>query len=347
MKHILYFLAFTAALLLSTETIAGDGGKTPIVLLEDDGTAAPADGEETKPLIVPDATYMFAERDTCMLYLDVYEPTGDTAKAGGNSLGTDRNGKPTIIFVFGGGFISGRRDTPYYQPWFKTMTDMGFRIVSIDYRLGLKGVTSVGVGQVNALDNAIHVAVEDLYSATAFLIENADTLGIDPENIIISGSSAGAITSLQAEYELCNRTRLSSILPDGFNYAGVMSFSGGIFSRKGKLKFNETPCPMLLLHGTKDKVVNYKQIKVFNIGFFGSDKIAGRLEKFGFPYKILRYTGNGHEIASIMQHTALEQLVFLEENVMRTSGKTVDATIYDPEIKSGNMVRNRKELYSK
>ncbi len=348
MKQTLFAIA--AALFLTLEAFAGNRDKAPIVYLENDGAADPADKEETEPVIVPSATYMFAERDTCLLYLDIYEPAaeengGATAvMADGSAVG---RGKPTIIFVFGGGFISGRRDSPHYLPWFKTLTDMGFRLVSIDYRLGLKGATAVGVGQVNILDNAIHMAVEDLYSATAYLIQNAEALGIDAGNIVISGSSAGAITSLQAEYELCNRTELTSILPSDFNYAGVMSFAGGIFSRSGKLKFAETPCPLLLLHGTKDKVVNYKQVKVFNIGFFGSDKIAKRLDKFGHTYKILRYADNGHEIASTMQHTVPDQMVFIEENVMRSSGKVVDATVYDPEIQSGNMVRNRKELYSK
>ncbi|MCD8206339.1 MAG: carboxylesterase family protein [Bacteroidales bacterium] len=305
MRHTLYAFALTATLLLSIEAIAGDRDKSPIVLLENDGVSESAAEADTMPLIIPSATYMFAERDTCLLYLDIYEPAAVS------------RGKPTIIFVFGGGFISGHRDSQHYLPWFKSMTDMGFRIVSIDYRLGLKGISSAGAGQTNALDNAIHIAVEDLYSATAFLIENAETLGIDPDNIVVSGSSAGAITSLQAEYEICNMSSRSSILPDGFNYAGVMSFSGGIFSRRGKLKFDKDPCPLLLLYGTKDKVVNYKQIKAFNIGFFGSDKIAQRLDKFGCTYKIVRCAGNGGDIADIMKNTALDQTVFIEENVMR------------------------------
>lgn len=211
----------------------------------------------------PDGTYKFAERDTCDLFLDVYNPAEGSATAVGGKE------KPTIIFMFGGGFISGERDTPYYRKWFKAMTGNGYRVVSIDYRLGLKGVEKVGIWQVNQLDKAIHMAVEDLFSATAFLADNAESLGIDPDNMVISGSSAGAISVLQAEYELCNRTPYADILPEGFRYKGVISFSGAILSRNGALEYARKPAPTLLMHGTEDNLVVYKQIRFFKLGFFG------------------------------------------------------------------------------
>ena len=131
-------------------------------------TAAFAD----EPAITPDGTYMYVRRDTCDLFLDIYNP----AKSRQTTIG--ESGKPTIIFLFGGGFIRGTRDDVDYLPWFKTMTDNGYTVISIDYRLGLKGSNKVGVAQVNVLDKAIHMGVEDLYSATSFIVENADQLGI-------------------------------------------------------------------------------------------------------------------------------------------------------------------------
>ena len=144
--------------------------------------------------ITPDATYMFAQRDTCDLFMDVYEP------ADGSQTSIDGVEKPAVIFMFGGGFIRGTRDDESYNSWFKLMTDNGYRVISIDYRLGLKGSNKVGIAQVNVLDKAIHMAVEDLFSATNFIIENADQFEVDPSNIVISGSSAGAISVMQAEY---------------------------------------------------------------------------------------------------------------------------------------------------
>ncbi len=300
--------------------------------------AANAENAGDKPAILPDATYMFAQRDTCELFMDVYEP------AEGSETEINGKEKPTVIFVFGGGFIMGRRDEPFHTPWFKMLTDNGYRLISIDYRLGLKGAKKVGVAQVNLLDKAIHMAVEDLFSATEYIIDNAESLNVDPGNIVISGSSAGAITVLQADYELSNRTEYASSLPEDFRYAGVMSFSGGILSRKGKLKYAEEPAPTLMFHGTGDRLVNYGQVRFFNIGFFGSEKIAHRFKKLGYTYSIYRYLDCGHEIAVIMDDSTEYQFKFLEETVMNGGKTGVDMTIDDPSIvRSGS--QSRKELY--
>lgn len=230
--------------------------------------------------IEPDGTYMFEKRDTCELFMDVYNP------AKGSETSYKGKDKPTVIFMFGGGFIQGTRDDEDYKKWFRQLTDNGYRVISIDYRLGLKGSNKVGVAQVNVLDKAIHMAVEDLFSATRFIIDNADQLGVNPANIVISGSSAGAISVMQAEYEICNRTSWAQVLPEDFNYAGVMSFAGAILSRKGEVKYAETPAPTLMLHGTSDALVNYRQIKFFNLGFFGGGKLVKRFEKFGYNYNM-------------------------------------------------------------
>ncbi len=290
-------------------------------------------------LIEPDATYMFVQRDTCDLFMDVYEP------AKGSVRTLEGIEKPTIIFLFGGGFIEGSRDDKGYHKWFKQLTDNGYRLISIDYRLGLKGSTKVGVAQVNVLDQAIHMAVEDLFSATNYIIENAGQLGVDPANIVISGSSAGAISVMQAEYEISRGTRWASVLPDGFNYAGVMSFAGAILSREGKVDFKKTPCPTLMLHGTSDDLVPYKQIKVFNLGFFGGGKLIDRFKKFGLNYNMYHFIDNGHEIANSMDKTLDLQMKFIETNVMQKKMRIVEAWIDDPAIQKGTGSQSRKELY--
>ena len=104
-------------------------------------------------LLSPDGTYMYERRDTCDLFMDVYEPA-----KGSRTTFMDRQ-KPTVLFMFGGGFIRGTRDDESYNSWFRMLTDNGYRVISIDYRLGLKGSTKVGVAQVNVLDKAIHMAV--------------------------------------------------------------------------------------------------------------------------------------------------------------------------------------------
>lgn len=303
-------------------------------------TATTAMSQEKEPFLTPDGTYLFAQRDTCDLYLDVYAP----AEGSGTSIAGKE--KPTILFMFGGGFIRGTRDDEKYNPWFRMLTENGYRVISIDYRLGLKGSTKVGIAQVNVLDKAIHMAVEDLFSATLFIIDNAEELGVDPANIVASGSSAGAISVMQAEYEISNGTAWASVLPEGFNYAGVMSFSGAILSREGKVDFKNKPCPTMMLHGTADKLVPYRQIAVLNLGFYGAGKLVDRFAKYGCNYNMYHFIDYGHEVAVSMETTFDLQTKFLENNVMQGKERIVEAWISDPDVWKGYGPQSRKELYN-
>ena len=301
-------------------------------------TAAPKPADD---FIAPDETFLFVKRDTCDLYLDIYNP------AKGSSTTFEGKDKPTIIFMFGGGFIAGTRDDEGYHKWFRQLTSNGYRVVSIDYRLGLKGSNKVGVAQVNVLDKAIHMAVEDLFSATEFLIDNANELGINPNNIIISGSSAGAITVMQAEYEIANKTSWAANLPEGFNYTGVMSFSGAILSREGKVDYKTSPCPTLMLHGTADSLVPYKQIAILNLGFFGGGKLVERFKKYDLNYNMYHFVDYGHEIAGSMSTTLELQLKFIQTNVMQGKKRVIEAWVSDPDVYKGAGPQSRKELYGK
>ena len=312
--------------------------KTLILLALAIGAALLNSGNAAAQTIEPDGTYMFVQRDTCELFMDVYNP-----KRGSQTTFQGKK-KPTILFMFGGGFIRGTRDNKDYHSWFSQMTANGYRVISIDYRLGLKGSKKVGVAQVNVLDKAIHMVVEDLFSATNFIIENAEQLGVDPANIVISGSSAGAISAMQAEYELANRTSWAQVLPEGFRYAGVMSFAGAILSREGKVDYATAPCPTLMLHGTADKVVPYKQIKLFKLGFFGGGKLIERFQKFGYNYNMYHYLDNGHEVAGAMDRTIDLQTAFLENNVMLGQMRTIEAWISDPDIVPAG-IKSLKDLY--
>ena len=291
-------------------------------------------------ILEPDGTYMYERRDTCDLFMDVYNP------AKGSETTVMGKEKPAIIFMLGGGFIRGNRDDKSYNSWFKMLTDNGYRVISIDYRLGLKGSTKVGIAQVNILDDAIHMAVEDLFSATNFILENADQFGIKADNLVISGSSAGAITAMQAEYEIANRTSWASVLPEGFNYAGVMSFSGAILSRKGPVKYETAPCPTLMLHGTADKLVPYKQIAFFNLGFYGGGKLVKRFQKYGYDYNMFHFIDYGHEIAGSMYSTIDLQMDFLENNVVQGKKRIIEAWISDPDVWKGAGPQARKDLYN-
>ena len=288
----------------------------------------------------PASTRLFATKDGQELYLDAYNASP------GSATELDGKHKPTIVFMFGGGFITGARNDKYYMPWFKMLNDAGYGVVSIDYRLGMKGVkTSGGVASAKAFRNAAQMAAEDLYSATAYLIEHGNELGIDPNNLVTSGSSAGAIAVLEADW-LLNNGRAGDFLPEGFRYAGVMPFAGAIISIEGTPSYKTPPAPTAFFHGTDDKIVNYKQFRFLKWGIFGSHRLAKIFRKHGYQYNIFRYNDHSHEIASTFISTFPEQIRFLETNVIRGLNRIVDSEIDDPQIPRGDLPTTRKQLYN-
>ena len=275
----------------------------------------------------PDRTLCFAQRDTCDLLLDFYAAAPDSGPC------ADSLRKPLIIHIFGGAFVSGQRNHPNDRPWYREMADAGYNVAAIDYRLGLKGkVIKSKLTMPPILRDAIQVAVDDLFAATNYLIDNAEALGIDPSRIIVSGSSAGAITALQAEWEICNGKSPAQVLPGWFNYAGVMAFAGGVFSMEGSITFPQKPCPVMLLYGTEDRIVPFGKITILRNQFAGSDALAKKLKSAGANFQIYRYQGAGHEIAMTMRRNVSEELRFLEENVIKGVYRPLDATLTDPTI---------------
>lgn len=205
--------------------------------------------------------------------------------------------QPCLIFVFGGGFKEGERDAALYLPYYHFFAEKGFTVAAIDYRLGMKGEKAPGMLNFKPLLNAIHLAVEDLFSATAYLLEHADELQIDPSLFIISGSSAGAITVLQADYLKQNSQPLANDLPESFRYAGVISFAGGIFSKEGLPTYKKAPAPTLFFHGTADRLVPYNKTGLFHLGMYGSRQLVKRFRKDRYPFTFYSIKDVGHEVS--------------------------------------------------
>lgn len=275
-------------------------------------------------------TYTVAQRDTCELQIDVYLPTPGSA--------TEINGKakPSIIFAFGGGFITGSRKDSYYLKWFKMLNDNGYGVVSVDYRLGLKGKKMQFdlfhiINSAKATKEAVDMGVEDVFAAVRFLLDNET--GIDGNNLVVAGCSAGAMISLSCIVETCTPTVRTAILPEGYQFKGAMSFAGAVMSDTGMPRYLTPPPPQLLLHGTADGAVQYDKTAFGRFGFFGSSSLVRDVfARKGYVYAIYRYVGHGHDIAANIYDSWPEQRLFLERNVVTGLKRIIDATIDDPAV---------------
>ena len=268
-------------------------------------------------------TYQFVQRDSA-LYLDVWSPE------------TPRSDRACVVALFGGGFIEGQRDNSLQTTIARQLTARGYTVVSPDYRLGLKDSAMVAshstLAKVRDLFQwTIDIATEDCAAALAWVVANAGKLNINPDRIVLTGCSAGAITVLQLDYCRANALPQASVLPDGWKPAAVVPYAGAIMC-KGKPEYKTPPAPTMLMHGTKDKIVAYKRFpRLLRHALYGSATVFKQMKKQDFPVWIMRYEGIGHEVASFLPGS-VDLFCGYVEQVFNGRRTTLDATVRDEKL---------------
>jgi acetyl esterase/lipase len=155
---------------------------------------APTVAEQRVPVAVPDAP---------TAYLDIYTPDSAGAKP-----------HPVILWVHGGGFISGSAAT--VADYAILLAHAGYTVASLDYSLAPAVRYPAPVRQGNA--------------ALAYLRANAAQFGGDPTRIVIGGDSAGAqiasqLTAVQTNPALASSMGLTAAVPIAA-LRGVVLFCG-------------------------------------------------------------------------------------------------------------------------
>ncbi len=248
-------------------------------------------------LIFTMATTMAQTKPTTHCFVEGKEPLYlDHYRAEGEGL------HPCVLFAFGGGFSHGNRADERYMPYFEMLLKEGFDVVSIDYRLGMAYTLdkSEDVGPLEgawAMYRSVNMAAEDVLRATSYIHTNAVKMGINIAQIVVSGSSAGAIAVLQAENHIANRARAAKTLSADYNYAGVIAFAGAIYSVLGEPSWRDMPCPIMMFHGNADRNVPYRKATILATGFYGSDYIAEQLHNRGATYYFHSAHYRDHDLA--------------------------------------------------
>lgn len=248
-------------------------------------------------------TYTYASKDGENLDLDIYLPFYDQEES-----------RPVILYVHGGGFSSGTRNGPGTVQFCRRLAERGFVAVSMSYRLTRKGKPTAFSCDCPANDkrNTFQAALEDIQDATSFLINNRESLGIDPQNIILAGSSAGAEAALITAYQPPNCYGLDS---GPVSYAGVISMAGAIPDIDKVYK--ESAIPTLFFHGTCDNKVPYATAphhycnpsRPGYLILHGAYTLANRLDELEIPYWLHTTCGGKHELASRPMDIYFDEIV--------------------------------------
>jgi len=256
-------------------------------------------------------SHAYATRDGQPIYLDRIVDT--SVKLAGK--------RPVILFSYGGGWEGGSRTDKGFDAIYATFAGMGYTVIAIDYRLGIK-IAKERKEFTPATSTAMYLraiewGVEDAFDATSFVLKHADEWNIDNDMIVLMGGSAGATNSLVAEYNVANETELARTrLPAGFRYAGVVSMAGAFWLKANTpLMFKNKPAPIMFFHGAKDQLVTYDEVQA---GFSGYGPVYyyRRFAGPDYPKWFVDYPEGDHIIAGTPASDSVNEIkAFLQKLV--------------------------------
>lgn len=128
---------------------------------------------------------------------------------------TDGKSQPLLIYIHGGGWISGWRKARRYYcgHWAK------------------EGFVCANIGYDYALDAKHPQHIRQIFKGIEYILENADRYGIDTEQIVIAGESAGAhlgalVAAVATHKELYDSMDIDFKYKDSFKVKACILMSG-------------------------------------------------------------------------------------------------------------------------
>lgn len=262
-------------------------------------------------------SYTYKKINSKKLKLDFYTPK------------SIKSNYPLVIYVHGGGFSAGKKDEKYIIDFAKFLASRGYAVASISYRLTMKqkgfGCNTNSVDKIRAFDTTS----EDISYAIQYIIKKNKKFKINSNQIILSGSSAGAEAILHLAYVYDNK-----VLPKKFKFSGIISMSGAITSINNITQ--KTAIPTQLFHGILDNLVPYDSAphhfcNTNDIGYlplYGSKSIANRLESLQRTYYLYSIEKGDHSWNSRPMHQCRKEILdFLYFDVLQQKNRQTSISI--------------------
>lgn len=278
---------------------------------------------------------------TVDLFMDIYTPTGDTY-----------NDRPVVLLAHGGSFIGGNKSD--MAEMCENLAKMGYVAVSMQYRLLDMTDVTVFMNLGLSFQKEVVRAMHDMRSAIRFLrksaIDGGNPYGINPDLIIVGGSSAGAILANHVTY-LDQMSKVPSAL------TSYVTSEGGLEGNSGNSGYNSVPqmvvsmCgaimdttwldagdqPYVGIHNLGDEVVpnlaGQPQVGLtIPVTLMGDSLMFKRTLTVGIPSAYQSYPGDGHcdfpaSSAKFLTDFMHEQICLTELSVL-TKGDMSLVTVY-------------------
>lgn len=211
------------------------------------------------PVIAGAYSPIFKSIDGTDLHLNIFYPEG-----------YDKNDSlPIIIYFFGGAFIHG--SPTQYAEHCKYLASRGMVAATADYRV-------ISRNNCTALE-----CIKDAKTCMRWVRENADSLGIHPNKIIMGGGSAGGFLCLAAamnnsKIEESSDNKQFSAVPNAMVLINPVVNTEEFEFRAKKFPnmaaevnpikhFSGNMPPAIMFHGTKDEMSAFKFAQEFADGY--------------------------------------------------------------------------------
>jgi acetyl esterase/lipase len=226
---------------------------------------------------------MSTEKDVVYNTVNGRELRADLYRPEGGEVAT----RTAVILIHGGGWVLG--DRHMVEPLAAQFAARGFLAVGVEYRL--------------VREAPWPAQLDDIIAAVRWMADNADSLGINPDRIVLAGASAGAHLAMLAAAALREKPRVAAVLslfpaseltvdpePEKglFNASMLLGADASAEAVRAASPLHQLSAdfpPVFLLHGGKDWMVDpVASIRVYN-----------KLVDLGVPAELHIVAGALHE----------------------------------------------------
>ncbi|MCX7744072.1 MAG: T9SS type A sorting domain-containing protein [Flavobacteriales bacterium] len=244
------------------------------------------------------------DNQTVNLLLDVYQPTGDT-----------ETNRPLILLAHGGSFISGSKTLDNaIVTLCQRFAKMGYVTASMNYRLENPLNVLLSSDREKTFLEIVYRAVQDQKAAIRFfrksVAENGNPYGINPNIIIIGGSSAGGVLSIHTAYldepsEIPSKIDTAALgsMEGNSGNPGYSSIPQAVINLCGAIGdtswIKQGNQPIVSVHGSEDGTVPANADIATPMGLpitlvYGSIPLHQRVENLGIDNDVKIFWGQDH-----------------------------------------------------